>query len=112
MIKVIWGSYWDPLLANDKTGHLVKTMNETVDGEYQAMKARDGAYERKFFGKYPETKELVSSLSDKDTWRLNRGDDPHKVFAAYDKASKNIGILRCNCKNYKRLWNGKKWREC
>ena len=93
VIKVIWGSYWDSLLANDKTGHLVKTMNETVDGEYQAMKARDGAYVReKFFGKYPETKELVSSLSDKDIWRLNRGGhDPHKVFAAYDKAFKNIG---------------------
>ncbi len=93
VIKVIWGSYWDPLLANDKTGHLVKTMNETVDGEYQAIKARDGAYVRdKFFGKYLETKELVSSLSDKDIWRLNRGGhDPHKVFAAYDKASKNVG---------------------
>ncbi len=93
VIKVIWGSYWDPLLANDKTGHLIKTMNETVDGEYQAMKARDGSYVReKFFGKYKETKELVSSLSDKDIWRLNRGGhDPHKVFAAYHKASKNIG---------------------
>ena len=93
VIKVIWGSYWDSLLSNDKTGHLVKTMNETVDGEYQAMKARDGAYVReKFFGKYPETFELVSSLSDKDIWRLNRGGhDPHKVFAAYDKASRNIG---------------------
>ncbi len=93
VIKVIWGSYWDPLLANDKTGHLIKTMNETVDGEYQAMKARDGSYVReKFFGKYKETKELVSRLSDKDIWRLNRGGhDPHKVFAAYDKASKNIG---------------------
>ncbi|MDC1032695.1 pyruvate dehydrogenase (acetyl-transferring), homodimeric type [Candidatus Pelagibacter sp.] len=93
VIKVIWGSYWDSLLTNDKTGHLVKTMNETVDGEYQAMKARDGAYVReKFFGKYLETKKLVSSLSDKDIWRLNRGGhDPHKVFAAYDKASKNIG---------------------
>ena len=93
VIKVIWGSYWDSLLANDKTGHLIKAMNETVDGEYQAMKARDGAYVReKFFGKYPETKDLVSSLSDKDIWRLNRGGhDPHKVFAAYDKASKNIG---------------------
>ncbi len=93
VIKVIWGSYWDSLLANDKTGHLIKTMNETVDGEYQAMKARDGAYVReKFFGKYPETKELISSLSDKDIWRLNRGGhDPHKVFAAYDKASKNVG---------------------
>jgi len=93
VIKVIWGSYWDPLLANDKTGHLIKAMNETVDGEYQAMKARNGAYVReKFFGKYPETKELISSLSDKDIWRLNRGGhDPHKVFAAYNKASKNIG---------------------
>src|SRR6056300_766420 len=93
VIKVIWGSYWDSLLANDKTGHLVKTMNETVDGEYQAMKARDGVYVReKFFGKYPETKELISNLSDTDIWRLNRGGhDPHKVYAAYDKASKNIG---------------------
>ena len=93
VIKVIWGTYWDPLLANDKTGHLVKTMNETVDGEYQAMKARNGAYVReKFFGKYKETQELVSNLSDKDIWRLNRGGhDPHKVYAAYDKASKNIG---------------------
>jgi pyruvate dehydrogenase E1 component len=93
VIKVIWGSYWDSLLANDKTGHLVKTMNETVDGEYQAMKARNGLYVREnFFGKYPETKELVSSLSDKDIWRLNRGGhDPHKVYAAYDKASKNVG---------------------
>ena len=93
VIKVIWGSYWDSLLLNDKTGHLVRAMNETVDGEYQAMKARDGAYVReKFFGKYPETRELVSSLSDKDIWRLNRGGhDPHKVFSAYDKASKNVG---------------------
>ncbi|MDC0043838.1 pyruvate dehydrogenase (acetyl-transferring), homodimeric type [Candidatus Pelagibacter sp.] len=93
VIKVIWGSYWDPLLAKDKTGHLVKIMNETVDGEYQAFKARNGLYVREnFFGKYPETKELVSSLSDKDIWRLNRGGhDPHKVYAAYDKASKNKG---------------------
>jgi pyruvate dehydrogenase E1 component len=91
VIKVIWGSYWDPLLVNDKTGHLVKVMNETVDGEYQAMKARNGLYVReKFFGKYPETRELVSSLSDKDIWRLNRGGhDPHKVYAAYDQAMKN-----------------------
>ncbi len=93
VIKVIWGSYWDALIANDRTGHLVKIMNETVDGEYQAMKARDGAYVReKFFGKYLETSELVSSLSDKDIWRLNRGGhDPHKVYAAYDKAMKNKG---------------------
>ena len=93
VIKVIWGSYWDQLLANDKSGHLVKAMNETVDGEYQAMKARDGAYVReKFFGKYPETLDLVSSMSDKDIWRLNRGGhDPHKVYAAYDKAMKSNG---------------------
>ena len=66
-------------------------MNETVDGEYQAMKARNGLYVReKFFGKYPETRELISSLSDKDIWRLNRGGhDPHKVYAAYDQAMKN-----------------------
>ncbi len=93
VIKVIWGSYWDSLLANDKSGHLVKLMNETVDGEYQAFKARDGLYVReKFFGKFPETFEMVSSMSDKDIWRLNRGGhDPHKVYAAYDKATKNIG---------------------
>ena len=93
VIKVIWGSYWDSLIANDKTGHLVKIMNETLDGEYQAMKARDGLYVReKFFGKYLETKKLVSSMSDKDIWRLNRGGhDPHKVYAAYDSAIKNEG---------------------
>ena len=93
VIKVIWGSYWDSLLSNDKTGQLVKIMNETVDGEYQAMKARDGAYVReKFFGKNPDTLEMVSSMSDKDIWRLNRGGhDPHKVYAAYDKAIKNQG---------------------
>jgi len=93
VIKVIWGSYWDPLLANDKTGHLIKIMNETVDGEYQAFKARNGLYVReKFFGKYPETLELVSAMSDKDIWRLNRGGhDPHKVYAAYEKAVKNTG---------------------
>ena len=67
VIKVIWGSYWDSLLANDKSGHLVKLMNETVDGEYQAFKARDGLYVReKFFGKFPETFQMVSAMSDKD----------------------------------------------
>ena len=93
VIKVIWGSYWDSLLANDKSGHLVKLMNETVDGEYQAFKARDGLYVReKFFGKFPETLKMVSAMSDKDIWRLNRGGhDPHKVYAAYDKAIKNVG---------------------
>ena len=93
VIKVIWGSYWDQLLAKDKTGHLIKIMNETVDGEYQAYKARNGLYVReKFFGKYPETLKLVSNLSDKDIWRLNRGGhDPHKVYSAYTEASQNKG---------------------
>jgi len=90
VIKVIWGSYWDPLLAKDKSGLLVKRMNECVDGEYQAFKAKGGAYVReKFFGKYPELKNLVSSMTDRDIWRLNRGGhDPHKVYAAYDAAIK------------------------
>tara|TARA_Y100000591_G_scaffold327399_1_gene351784 strand:+ start:944 stop:3997 length:3054 start_codon:yes stop_codon:yes gene_type:complete len=93
VLKVIWGSYWDPLLANDKTGLLIKRMNEAVDGEYQAFKAKGGAYVReKFFGKYPELSKLVSSYSDKDIWRLNRGGhDPHKVYAAYNKAMQNVG---------------------
>jgi len=93
VIKVIWGSYWDALLANDKSGLLVKRMNEAVDGEYQAFKAKGGAYVReKFFGKYPELSKLVSSYSDKDIWRLNRGGhDPHKVYAAYHKAMLNTG---------------------
>ena len=91
VIKVIWGTYWDQLLAKDKTGLLIKRMNECVDGEYQAFKAKGGSYVReKFFGKYPELKELVSAMTDKDIWRLNRGGhDPHKVYAAYDAAMKN-----------------------
>ena len=90
VIKVIWGSYWDPLLAKDKSGLLVKRMNECVDGEYQAFKAKGGAYVReKFFGKYPELKDLVSTMTDRDIWKLNRGGhDPHKVYAAYDAAVK------------------------
>ena len=93
VLKVIWGSYWDPLLANDKTGLLIKRMNEAVDGEYQAFKAKGGSYVREnFFGKYPELLKLVSSYSDKDIWRLNRGGhDPHKVYAAYHKAMENVG---------------------
>ena len=93
VLKVIWGSYWDPLLKADKTGLLMKRMNEVVDGEYQAMKAKGGAYVReKFFGKYPELKELVSSMTDNDIWKLNRGGhDPHKVYAAYHAAMQNQG---------------------
>jgi pyruvate dehydrogenase E1 component len=93
VIKVIWGSYWDQLLAKDKSGLLIKRMNECVDGEYQAFKAKGGAYVKdKFFGKYPQLKELVSSMTDKDVWKLNRGGhDPHKVYAAYYAAMQNKG---------------------
>tara|TARA_B110000211_G_scaffold119377_1_gene138223 strand:+ start:22 stop:3039 length:3018 start_codon:yes stop_codon:yes gene_type:complete len=106
VIKVIWGSYWDQLLAKDKTGLLIKRMNECVDGEYQAFKAKGGSYVREnFFGKYPELKELVSSMTDKDIWKLNRGGhDPHKVYAAYDAAMQNKGspsvILAKTIKGY------------
>jgi len=106
VIKVIWGSYWDQLLAKDKKGLLVKRMNECVDGEYQAFKANDGSYVReKFFGKYPELKDLVSSMTDRDIWKLNRGGhDPHKVYAAYDEAMKTKGkptvILAKTIKGY------------
>ncbi len=91
VIKVIWGSYWDSLLSKDKTGLLIKRMNEAVDGEYQAFKAKGGAFVRdKFFGKYPELLNLVSQMDDKDIWKLNRGGhDPHKVYAAYHSAMKN-----------------------
>ena len=93
VIKVIWGSYWDPLIAMDKTGLLKKRMEECVDGEYQNFKAKGGAYTREhFFGKYPELKEMVAAMSDQDIWRLNRGGhDPHKVYAAYAAATSHTG---------------------
>ena len=93
VLKVIWGSYWDPLLARDRLGLLRQRMDEYVDGDYQTFKARDGAYVREqFFGKYPELKEMVSSWSDDDIWRLNRGGhDPHKVYAAYTAAMNHKG---------------------
>src|SRR5699024_1360727 len=88
VIKLIWGGYWDPLLARDKEGILQRIMEESVDGEYQAYKAHDGKYVREhFFGKHPKLLEMVSRLSDEDIWRLNRGGhDPHKVYAAFSKA--------------------------
>ena len=88
VIKVIWGAYWDPLLARDTQGLLRKRMHEAVDGDYQNYKANDGAYVRKhFFGKYAELKAMVANMSDEDIWRLNRGGhDPHKVYAAYYEA--------------------------
>jgi len=106
VIKVIWGSYWDPLLQRDTKGLLRKRMEECVDGEYQNFKSKDGAYVREhFFGKYPELKNMVSNMSDEDVWRLNRGGhDPHKVYAAYDAAVKHTGqptvILAKTVKGY------------
>ncbi|MGZ5584246.1 MAG: pyruvate dehydrogenase (acetyl-transferring), homodimeric type, partial [Usitatibacter sp.] len=106
VIKVIWGSYWDPLIAHDNDGLLLKRMEEAVDGEYQKFKSRDGAYVREhFFGKYPELKARVANMSDEDIWRLNRGGhDPHKVYAAYAAAVKHKGqptvILAKTVKGY------------
>ncbi|QHI97175.1 pyruvate dehydrogenase (acetyl-transferring), homodimeric type [Xylophilus rhododendri] len=93
VIKLLWGSYWDPLLARDKDGALKKIMMDTLDGDYQAFKANDGAFVRKnFFGRDPRTLEMVSHMSDEDIWRLQRGGhDPQKVFAAYDAAVKHKG---------------------
>jgi pyruvate dehydrogenase E1 component len=94
VIKLIWGGYWDALLARDKHGLLVKVMNEMVDGDFQACKANDGAFVRKnFFGRYPELLEMVSRMSDDDIWRLNRGGhDPNKVYAAFSAAYNTKGL--------------------
>ena len=106
VIKVIWGSYWDPLLARDDKGLLRARMEEAVDGEYQAFKAKDGAYVReKFFGASPELAEMVSNMTDEDIWRLNRGGhDPHKLYAAYASACAHEGqptvILAKTVKGY------------
>jgi pyruvate dehydrogenase E1 component len=106
VIKMIWGGYWDPLLASDKEGILRKIMEETVDGEYQAYKANDGKFVREhFFGKHPKLLEMVSRMSDEDVWRLNRGGhDPHKVYAAFSAATKHTGqptvILAKTIKGY------------
>jgi pyruvate dehydrogenase E1 component len=106
VIKLIWGSYWDPLIARDKDGLLLKRMEEAVDGEYQVFKARDGAYVREhFFGKYPKLREMVANMTDEDVWRLNRGGhDPHKIYAAYHAAVHHKGkptvILAKTVKGY------------
>ncbi|HKS58107.1 MAG TPA: pyruvate dehydrogenase (acetyl-transferring), homodimeric type, partial [Steroidobacteraceae bacterium] len=93
VVKVIWGSRWDPLLARDTKGLLRRVMEECVDGEYQNFKAKGGAYTREnFFGKYPELKEMVATMSDDDIWRLNRGGhDYKKVFNAYHAATHHKG---------------------
>jgi pyruvate dehydrogenase E1 component len=106
VLKVIWGSYWDPLFNMDKDGLLKKRMEECVDGEIQNFKAKGGAYTREhLFGKYPELKEMVAAMSDNDIWRLNRGGhDPHKVYAAYAAATSHKGqpsvILAKTVKGY------------
>ncbi|MGH8289080.1 MAG: pyruvate dehydrogenase (acetyl-transferring), homodimeric type [Steroidobacteraceae bacterium] len=93
VIKVLWGSRWDPLLARDNQGLLRRVMEECVDGEYQNFKAKGGAYTREhFFGKYPELKAMVANMSDEEIWRLNRGGhDPRKVYAAYAAAMAHTG---------------------
>ena len=92
-IKLIWGSNWDPLLARDKDGALRKIMLDTLDGDYQAFKANDGAFVRKnFFGRDPRTLELVAKMSDKDIWHLRRGGhDAQKVYAAFHRANSAKG---------------------
>ncbi|MBU2882526.1 pyruvate dehydrogenase (acetyl-transferring), homodimeric type [Psychrosphaera sp. B3R10] len=106
VIKVIWGSYWDPLISRDKDGKLLEIMESTVDGEYQNYKAKGGKYTRdNFFGKTPETAAMVANMSDADIWRLNRGGhDPVKVYAAYDRAKNTKGrpqvILAKTVKGY------------
>ena len=93
VVKVLWGSRWDPLLAKDGQGLLRRVMEECVDGEYQNFKAKGGAYTREnFFGKYPELKAMVANMSDEEIWRLNRGGhDARKVYAAYAAASAHRG---------------------
>ena len=93
VIKVIWGSNWDPLLAADDGGWLHRRMEEAVDGEYQSFKAHDGAYVREhFFGRYPETRAIVADWTDEQIWALRRGGhDPQKVYAAYAAAVRHAG---------------------
>jgi len=106
VIKVLWGSTWDPLIAADANGALLRRMEECVDGEYQDFKSKNGAYVREhFFGKSPELKAMVASMSDAEIWGLARGGhDPQKIFAAYAAAVKHKGqptvILAKTVKGY------------
>ena len=106
VIKVIWGGRWDPLLAQDENGLLVRRMEEAVDGDYQTYKSRNGAYVREhFFGASPELREMVAGMSDEEVWALNRGGhDAQKVYAAYAAAAKHTGqptvILAKTIKGY------------
>jgi len=89
VLKVLWGTKWDPLFDKDSDGLLIKAMNETVDGEYQNYKANDGAYIREhFFGKYPRLQQLVKEMTDTELLSFRRGGhDPLKVNAAYARAT-------------------------
>ncbi|MFQ5992383.1 MAG: pyruvate dehydrogenase (acetyl-transferring), homodimeric type [Nitrospiraceae bacterium] len=106
VIKVLWGSNWDPLFARDTKGLLRQRFEECIDGEYQNFKAKGGAYSREhFFGKYPELKEMVANMTDDDIGRLNRGGhDSEKIYAAYAAAVKHKGqptvILAKTVKGY------------
>ncbi|CUR53736.1 Pyruvate dehydrogenase E1 component [Serratia symbiotica] len=106
VIKVIWGSNWDKLLRKDISGKLVQLMNETIDGDYQNLKSKDGDYIRKnFFGRYPETLELVKDMTNTEIWELNHGGhDPIKIFSALKKAHNTKGqptvILSHTIKGY------------
>jgi len=105
VIKVVWGRHWDPLFARDKKGILMRRMMEVVDGEYQTIKSKDGAYVREHFFNTPELKELVADYSDDDIWKLNRGGhDPFKVYNAYHAAVNHPGqptvILAKTIKGY------------
>src|SRR3954463_12387730 len=106
VIKVLWGSSWDPLIASDTDGRLLRRMEECVDGEYQDFKSKNGAYVREhFFGKDPELKARVAGMSDEQIWSLTRGGhDPSKVYAAYAAAVAHKGqptvILAKTVKGY------------
>ncbi len=106
VIKVIWGSGWDRLLQKDKSGKLIERMGEVPDGEYQSYKAKDGAFVRQhFFGKYPETLELVRDMTDQEIFKLSRGGhSPRKIYNAYKRATETQGqpsvILAKTVKGY------------
>jgi pyruvate dehydrogenase E1 component len=105
VIKIVWGRHWDPLFARDKKGILMRRMMEVVDGEYQTIKSKNGAYVREYFFNTPELKELVADYSDDDIWKLNRGGhDPFKVYAGFHAAVNHKGqptvILAKTIKGY------------
>ncbi|WP_420326935.1 pyruvate dehydrogenase (acetyl-transferring), homodimeric type [Mameliella sp.] len=93
VIKLLWGRGWDELLEQDTSGKLRQLMDETIDGDYQTFKSKDGAYIREhFFGKYPETAELVKDWTDDQIWALRRGGhDPKKVYNAFKRATEAEG---------------------